>query len=333
MKTLKPLFLFTILCIALNPLFSQKFKYSIPGLDTLEQNFIVSGAASSVLRNGEGEIIVNSSLVSYWLAFHQNGNNSPVLDRLRNTVFNTDISGYYGISQNGKWDIGLQLGYARTRLDNSAKSSMFKVFDKRPTIDEEIDAPFGTQIKLDESFGGVANIGIRFRYKPFNYVPGLLLTGGYSAATIKDQNEQVQLGADRDFIDLGLSYYKGLTNNVFYFFSSSLRSYIPSKVTDQSFFLSSFNFFLIQRTNNQKLTVYPGLSYTLAFKPSIYDSRPFVRTTEFLFAYVGIQYAIDRKFSVFTTMGFPLFVEVINPQQEIVRDSYSIFALGLRARI
>ena len=125
-------------------------------MDTLEQSFIVSGAASSVLRSGEGEIIVNSSLISYWLAFHQNGNDSPVLDRLRNTVFNTDISGYYGISQNGKWDIGVQLGYTRTRLDNAASSSPWKVFDKSPDVDADIDAPFNTQIKLDESFGGIA---------------------------------------------------------------------------------------------------------------------------------------------------------------------------------
>ena len=332
MKGLKHYFILSLFLVA-SSLYGQKFKYSIPGLDTLQESFIVSGAASSVLRSGEGEVIINSSLVSYWLAFHQNGNSSPVLDRLRNTVFNTDFSAYYGISQNGKWDIGVQLGYTRTRLDNSAKSSAFKVFEKSPTLDSEIDSPFDTQIKLDQSFGGIANVGIRFRYKPFAYVPGLLISGGYSAATIKDENEQVQLGADRDFIDLGVSYYKGLTNNVFYFFSSSLRSYLPSKVTDQSFFLSTFNFFLIQRTNNQKFTFYPGLSYTLAFKPSVYDANPFVRTTEFLFAYLGMQYAINTKYNIFTTVGFPLFVEVVNPQQEIVRDSYSIFAIGARARI
>ncbi len=54
-------------------LIAQKFRYSIPGLDTLEQSFIVSGAAASVLRQGQGEIILTNSLISYWIAFHQNG--------------------------------------------------------------------------------------------------------------------------------------------------------------------------------------------------------------------------------------------------------------------
>lgn len=318
----------TIIYLFNSALIAQKFRYSIPGLDTLEQSFIVSGAAASVLRQGQGEIILTNSLISYWIAFHQNGKNSPILDRVRNTLFLTDISGYYGISQSGRWDLGLQVGYARTRLDNSSKSSPFRVFQKNNA--EDLEEPAFTQVRFDESFGGIANAGVRLRFKPIAYEPGFLITGGYSTVTIKDESKQVQLGADRDFFDLGVSYFKSVTPNVFYFFSSTLRGYLPSPVTDQALYNSSFNFFLIHRTNNQKLTFYPGINYNLAFKPSTYDSHPFIKSTEFLFAYAGVQYSIDRKNNVFFTMGLPLFLNIVNPLTDIVRESYSVAVLGAR---
>jgi hypothetical protein len=190
-----------------------------------------------------------------------------------------------------------------------------------------------TQVRFDESFGGISYIGARFRFKPITYEPGFLLTAGYSKTLIKDKSGRVQLGADRDYFDLGASYYKSVTPNVYYFFSSSLRGYLPSDITDQSLYNSSFNFFLIHRTNSQKLTFYPGISYNLGFKPSKYDSHPFIKTTEFLFAYGGIQYSFDRKTNVFVTLGLPLFLNIVNPLQDIVRESYSVAVLGARIAI
>jgi len=327
----KSIFFLTLMCLVSLQAGAQKFRYSIPGLDTLDQGFIVSGTASTVLRHGQGEVILNNSLVSYWLAFHESGRNSPILDRVRNSLFQTDLSGYYGISQSGRWDLGVQIGYARTRLDNSSSSSPFRVFQKSSA--EEAEEPAFTQVRFDESFGGIANVGIRLRFKPIAYEPGFLLTGGYSKVTINDESKRTQLGADRDFFDLGASYYKSVTPNVFYFFSSTLRGYLPSEVTDQSLYNSSFNFFLIHRTNSQKFTFYPGINYNLAFKPSQYDSHPFIKSTEFLFAYAGVQYSFDRKNNLYFTMGIPLFINIVNPLQDIVRESYSVIVLGARFAI
>ncbi|MCB0670091.1 MAG: hypothetical protein KDC80_29895 [Saprospiraceae bacterium] len=323
------LFIITNFCFVLGH--AQKFRYSIPGLDTLQESFIISGAASAVLREGQAEVIFNNNLVSYWIAFHENGKDSPILDRLRNSLFMSELSGYYGVSNSGRFDVGIQVGYSRTRLDNSSSSSPFRVF--RSSDETALEEGGISQVQFDNSFGGLAYAGVRFRFKPIAYEPGFLLTGGYSVSTFNKENRQVQLGADRDFFDLGASYYKSVTQNVFYFFSGNLRGYLPSDVTDQSLYNSSFNFFLIHRTNNQKLTFYPGISYNLAFKPSTYDSHPFIKSTEFLFAYGGIQYSFNRKVNVFLTMGIPLFINIVNPLQDIVRESYSITVLGARIGI
>ena len=70
----------------------------------------------------------------------------------------------------------------------------------------------------------------------------------------------------------------------------------------------------------------------MAFKPSQAPSETssLIRVNEFLFAFGGIQYAPTTNYNFFLTGGFPLISAVVNPQQEIVRASYSNFTLGLR---
>ncbi len=324
---------------------AQKFKYSIPGLDSLEETFIVNGGASTVLPSGEAEIIWNNTLASYWIALHQNGENSPIFDRIRQTQFISDVYAFYGISPSGQWDIGLQLRYMRARKDNAATSSMFRVFQSQNTDNMDSNSPdpasSASGVIFDESFGGIAGAGLRFRVKPFKLRPELVINGGYSISTIRDESEQLQLGAGRDLFDLGATYYSSLNRNTYYFLSGTFQAFLPSQISnpqpieyrDEYLYSTSFSFFLIQRTNNNKFTFYPGFAYGINFKPSEFDTRSLVRTQEFLFAYAGIQYSPNPQYNIFLTGGFPLLIDVESVQQEIVRESYSILSLGVRAGI
>ena len=282
-----------------------------------------------MLKTGQAEIISNGFINSYWIAFHQNGENSPVVDRFRKTQFTSDLFGYYGISATGRWDVGLHLKYARSRLDNAASSSMFRVFDQEiseSTVDPTFD-PFGI---LDRSFGGLASVGVRVRVKPILNRPEFIVNGGYAFSTVKDETKQNQLTADRDIFDLGFSYYRNISDNVFYFISGLGQFYIPSTVRDEALYTTSLSFYLIHRSNNFKWTFYPGLSYGVGFKPSTFDSHALIKTNSSLFALGGIQYAPNARYNVFLTAGFPLQINLVNPLQEIVQESYSLFAIGFR---
>ncbi|MBK7870682.1 MAG: hypothetical protein IPJ74_08360 [Saprospiraceae bacterium] len=320
---------------------SPKFKYSIPGLDSL-QNFIVNGGASTVLGSGQTEVIWNNTLASYWIALHENGKNSPIFDRIRQTQFISDLYGFYGVSSSGRWDIGIQLRYLRARKDNAATSSMFKVFESENMGNNEKSPDAASEaigVIFDETFGGLGSVGLRFRALPLKTVPELTVNGGYSISTIKSEKEQYQLGAGRDMADIGVTYYKSINQNTYYFFSGMFMAFLPSEVEnstpveyrDEYLFNTNVSFFLIQRTSNNKFTFYPGLSYGLNFKPAEFGDQSLVRTQEFLFAYAGIQYAPNIKYNVFLTGGIPLIFEVESFQQEIVRESYSILSLGVRA--
>ncbi|MCB0631613.1 MAG: hypothetical protein KDD15_17835, partial [Lewinella sp.] len=97
-------------------------------------------------------------------------------------------------------------------------------------------------------------------------------------------------------------------------------------------FNTGANFFLIHRTTNNKFTFYPGLVYSLTFRPAKMETQPhsLIKTTEFVLGYAGIQFAPTGNYNIFLLSGLPLIVTVTNPQQEIVRPSYSTFTLGLR---
>ncbi len=313
---------------------AQKFKYSIPGFDadSLKESFIVAGGSSTVLRSGQGEVIWNNSLTSYWLALHQTDQNSPIIDRFRATQFISDIFGFYGISESAKWDIGIHIRYTRTRVDNAASSSMFRVFDSSGDLDALFEANPGSAI-FDASIGDISSVGLRFRSAPINTDPKFVLNGGFAIKTVTGEEKARQLAADRNTADIGFTYYKGLNNRTYYFLGGTFQTFFPSSgINDQYLFNTSVNFSLIQRPFGDKWTFYPGLSYSLAFKPSQSPSETssLIRVNEFLFAFGGIQYAPTTNYNFFFTGGFPLISSVVNPQQEIVRASYSNFTLGLR---
>ena len=99
---------FFLMAVTFHSLKAQNFRYSVPGLDSLE-TFIVAGGSSTILQNGQGEVILSNSLSSNWVAIHESNRNSPIVDRFRQTQFTSDLFGFYGISYSGKWDIGIHL--------------------------------------------------------------------------------------------------------------------------------------------------------------------------------------------------------------------------------
>ncbi len=320
----------------------NKFRYSIPGLDSLEESFIVNGGASTVLSSGEVEIIWNNTLASYWIGLHENGPESPIFDRIRQTQFTSDLYGFYGVSASGSWDVGLHLRYLRARKDNAASSSMFRVFESQKDKSFNASPDEGSEaagILFDDSFGGLASAGLRFRVRPFRSRPEFVLNGGYSISTVRNETEQFQLGAGRDMIDVGATYYKELNPNTYYFFNALFSAFLPSDVENprpvdfrtETLYNTNLSFFLIQRTNNNKFTFYPGLSYGINFKPSQFSDRNLIKTQEYLFAYAGAQYAPNLQYNIFLTFGLPLIIKVESFQQEIIRESYSIISLGARA--
>lgn len=295
------------------------------GLETLDETFFFGGLSATILDPGKVEVNFYTSLFSTWLAVHESVIESPVRDRLRLSEFTGNLEAYYGLSADGRWDLGLRLRHGRRRLDNSAQSSPFKVLKSSRGTDE------AENIGTDKTYAGLKEVGLRFRLMPFKSVPELTLNAGYSISPIKTEEDQEFLLADRNTVDLNLSYFIDINKggSSYYYFILNGLAYLPSATNDEALYNSAASFFVVQRLG-ANFVIFPGISYNLTFKPPSVADDALIKTNEQVLGTLGLQYQPSNNFSVNISGAIPLLLETSNLLVRQVRESYSFVSLGGR---
>lgn len=334
-----------VLCYAL--LTSSNFLSAQVGLDLLDTtettSFYIGGISPNVLTQGNVEVNFYTSLFSNWLAQQAAIIESPVVDRWRFTEFSANVEAYTGVTKNGRWDIGLRLKYARTRLDNSARSSPFKVFH---TGNDEVDGRLsvGNNEEVDRNYSGFKEIGLRFRVVPFTKVPALTINGGFSFSPIRDVTDAWNLQADRNSLDLNLAYHVSLNNNAYYYFIGNWTGLSPSSIkadtNDDGFidraiddkwrYNTGFSFFVVQLFANRKIAVYPGLSYNIGYKKPDQGDQSLIKLNEQVLGVLGVQYQPSNNISWNISTALPLVLKTTNRLFKPVAESYSFVSIGGR---
>ena len=319
--TIFSLFTFSLLAQQNNP---EENPIGLQLLD--EESFFVGGLSASVLTQGKVEVNFYSALFSNQIALHESIIESPIRDRLRLSEFSSNVDVYFGTSRSGRWDIGARFKYARRRVDNAAISSPFEVFKSRAT---EAENDF-----IDKTYSGLKEIGFRFRLIPFEKIPELTLTGGYSFSPIRstDNKEEKGLGAERSNLDLNLAYYVGLNNNSYYYFIVNGIASPSNKIEGNSKWLYStdVSFYIVQLFANRKLALYPGLSYHIGFKPPEVLDDKLIKTSEQVLGILGVQYQAANNISLNISTAYPILLETSNKLVQQIRESYSFVSLGGR---
>jgi len=295
------------------------------GLETLDETFFFGGLSATILDPGKVEVNFYTSMFSTWLAVHESVIESPVRDRLRLSEFTGNLETYYGLSADGRWDLGLRLRHGRRRLDNSAQSSPFKVLKSSRGTDE------ADNVGIDKTYAGLKELGLRFRLMPFKSVPELTLNAGYSISTVKSEEDQEFLLADRNTVDLNLSYYIDINNggSSYYYFILNGLAYLPSATNDEALYNTAASFFVVQRLG-ARFVIFPGISYNLTFKPPSVADNALIRTNEQVLGTLGLQYQPSNNFSINVSGAVPLLLETSNLLVQQIRKSYSFVSLGGR---
>lgn len=295
-----------------------------------DDDLFISGLSPNILQQGELEINFYTALFSNWNAFYDSARASKIVDRRRGTDFSTNIDAYYGVTANGRWDIGIRANYAR-RLDASdAQSSVFDVFKNKELTDVE---------GIDKTYKGFRELGIRIRLVPFKSIKNLTINGGCSYAPAMLSERQQFLGADRNSLDVNASYYVNLntrTNNSYYYFTVGGRAALPrgnseedsNEFNDEISYQASASFFLIQRMN--RFMIFPGITYGIGFKPPFVEGKNLVKTNKQVLGILGLQFEFTDNFSMNLTSALPLVLENSFKQVQPVKESYSFISLGGR---
>jgi len=314
-----------ITCCFLNGL-AQK-EISAP-----DEDLFISGLSPNILQKGALEVNFYATLFSNWNAFYESARASRIVDRRRVTDFSTNIDAYYGVTENGRWDIGIRVNYGR-RLDaNDAKSAVFDVFKNKVAMETTLK---GT----DKTYKGFKELGLRIRLLPFKSIENLTINAGYSHAPAVAEETQQFLGSDRNSFDVNASYYVNLntrTNNSYYYFILGGRVFIPkgdslddeNNFNDEVGYDTNASFFLIQRIN--RLMIFPGLTYGIGFKPPFVAGKSLIKTNEQVLVSLGLQFEFTDNFSLNLTSALPLVLENSFKLVQPVKESYSFISIGGR---
>lgn len=297
------------------------------GLELLDESLFIGGLSPAVMTKGDVEVNFYSALFSSWIGLHESATvESPIRDRLRLTDFNTNLETYFGMSRNGRWDIGARLRYGRLRLANAASDSPFDVFS---SSDAE-----SSNIGTDKTYSGLREIGIRFRLVPFENVEGLSVNAGYSFGSIGNSNDDAGFVlADRNSVDVNLTYYISLNPNSFYYFIFSGKSSGAGSLpqTAEALHNTTGSFFIAQRLG--PIVVYPGISYSLDFKPpsqGSFSDKALIKQGEQVLGTLGIQFNPSYNLSFNINASIPFIISTTNLRQRLIRESYSFVSIGGR---
>jgi hypothetical protein len=295
------------------------------GLEKIDESLFISGLATNILQKDHFDIVSFSSFNSFWWGVHQSIQASPIVDRLRYSQFNSTLDTYYGFSHSQRWDAGIRLRYARSRLDNTASNSAFKVFR---SYSEEED-----NVNVDKTYGGLAGAGIRLRFMPIGSMPELSINSGFTFSTVQNDTTARNLGADRNVFDLNVTYFSKINANNYYYFIANGSMFLPGENNEEILYTSGLSFFLVRMLNAQKWALYPGLSYNMSYKSPEQLDQVLIRINEQLLGIVGLQYQPSARFTYSTSIGIPIWLNNSALQLSQIRNSYSLITLGLRVHI
>lgn len=304
-------------------LFAQQNKVGLALLE--EEALFIGGLSTTVLTQGNVEVNFYSSLFSNQITLHESAlAESSVRDRFRLTDFTTNVDVYLGVTQKGRFDLGARFKYARRRVDNNARISPLEVFNAGNS-----EGAFGR----DQTFSGLREVGLRFRLIPIESLPELTITGGYAFSPRNGEKEDVRsLGADRDLIDLNISYIATLNNNAYYYFivsgTAAPNSFIS--ISEEWLYNTNFSFLVVQLFANRKIALYPGISYNIGYKPPFRGKKSLIKTNDQVLATLGLQFQSSDDFSINISTALPLLLETTNKLFQPVRGSFSFVSIGGR---
>ena len=297
--------------------------------EATEEPAFFTGISPIILERNAAEVSLMNNMSSFWLALRRYNPSlqvTQVSDRERYTRAENILRVTYGFSKKKNWDLGAEFKYSNARLDNAARSSPFRVYRAQNEVTED----FFTR---DNSYHGLATIGLRLRGTPLKSVPELTLQATYYQPVAQTISDRYAFGADRVQTGLSATYFIKSGENMYYFFQADFATYLSSKQNNINFrshytdFVPSISTFAVINTWEDQWYIFPGLNYSTTLSSSFY------RLSQQFFGTLGVFYQPKKTFSVLLNWQIPFILDSGTRNVEFVRNSYSGFTLGLRTLI
>lgn len=302
------LLLSALVLLFVAPAFGQSSKKG-------EANFY-TGISPVILAKDGFEANFLNSMTSFWLASNEYNpftNSTRIANRYRITRFQQLLRVNYGFSKSGRWDLGAELQYTHSRLDDNARSSPFKVL--------------GGDTESGKTFRGVSLLGLRVRVAPFDGLPELTLQGMAYFPVNRSEEVRAQLGSQRTQLGLLATFFQQLNPRAFYFLQADWRTNLSNSDLDRTTHVPSVSGYLVFNAT-ESIYIFPGMTYSPTLQKL--SSGPFRRVNQQLLGSIGALYQPADAFGIMFNFQVPFILESGSQSTEWVRESYSAFTLGFR---
>lgn len=282
---------------------------------TAAEALLIGGVSTNILKKDAVEVSLNNAFSTFWFVINEFNDEffQRVDNRRRITSFNQTLRVSYGFSPSRRFDLGLEVRYNHYRDDDAARSSPLRVFQNNHP-------------ETGTSYRGLANAGLRLRYRPLDSNPGWIIQAAFAVPVSNTVGlERTLLSADVNQAELTTTYYHLLGNDTYYFVQGqAIGQFSPERRN----LIGGPAFYLIKSIWSDLIFIYPGISYSLATQTQ--SSGGFQSTSHYVFGGLGLQYQPVRNFNLGLTYQYPLLIENGSIYAGIERSTFSNLNLSLR---
>ena len=288
------------------------------GQDSTGSAYFYPGVSAVVLEKDANEIVSRNNFTSFWLAVNEYDpatKGTRVSDRFRQTIVEHAVQLSRGFSKNQRWDLGVEMRYAHTRLDSIANSSPWKAL--------------GNDNNGGESYHGMSWLGVRSRMMPFGKLPELTLQGTVLFPINGDYRDRRNLGANRIQASLGATFFRKPLDQTYYFLSVEWKTFFRDLENDKISHTPSVGAYLIREMMDRRLYVLAGLAYSPNYE-QFYRNGPLRKKSEFFLGFIGLQYQPSRQLGIYLNTQYPFILDSGSDYIQWVKQSFSAWSLGVR---
>ncbi len=300
--------------------YAQYDNISLDSIPTSQIEFY-SGVSPVILEKDDIEIYMFNSLVSFWDGLYQYSsvlNGNYIADRRRFSSMDNVLRVSYGFSKSKRWDLGATIQYRQVRLDNEARSSPFRVFEK--------DSFSGNSER------GFTRLGLQVRWMPLSKIPELTIQSSLRFPIAKNEKLKAELGAQRISFDLNATWYNEVLPQTFLFLQTGWTTRFKNELRNYATHHALGSIFLVKGFFNHKIYIFPSLTYFNSMEQFNKGGRLNQTNYQLLWG-GGIQYQPSTQISIFTQFQAPFILESGSETSEWIKDSYTAFSLGVRIMI
>ncbi len=280
---------------------------------------LYTGVSAVILPKDKTEINLINSVSSFWIAVNDYDGDiqaTRITNRYRYSRADHLLRVSHGFSKNGRWDLGADLYYTRTRLDDEARSSALRVFGNDNSAD-------------GKTYSGVSAVGVQVRFMPFRKLPELTLRAGLSQPLARSEELRLRLNAQRTQLFLSGVYSTRIGPSTLVFLQADLKSYLRTEENKKALFVPGTAGYIVFETPNQQWFFFPGLSYNMVLQQGAKGSK-YVKSSESMFGNLGVLYRPNLKLSLLLSGQIPFIFESGSTRSIWVRESYVGVNLGAR---